>query len=352
MIADKPAELVIMSWAGGWGRALREAVCEPFRAETGIVVRQAYHVGLQLPLPLTAALQAGARAPIDVIWCNAVAALRAHAAGYCDALGEVDGEVDGLERLAARARPAGAARAGVVFPYVVYYVLVYARALHSQPPRSWSVLCDPRHRGGVGLYPGGNGLFPIAQVMGGGRVTDIPHAMDACWRFVRRLAPQVGELDYSIGMERLLAAGHLTVCLRALTNALAFRDAGLDVDFAVPEEGTSDTLDALWVPRGLPAARAFWARRLVSFCLRAEVQERLCERLGCMPVHPDARPPALLLNHPRLPNAADDVEPLLYIPDTLKLEHLEVWEERFERELARSRRCRRACEDGNEGMAG
>jgi putative spermidine/putrescine transport system substrate-binding protein len=328
---EKPPELSIMSWAGGWGRALREAVCVPFQAETGIAVKQVFHVGLELPGPLCTALQSGERAPFDVVWCNAVPALRARAAGYCEPLGDLRN----LERLASRARVAAGE---VVFPYVVYYVLVYARALCPAPPRSWSALCDERQRGRVALYPAGNGLFPIAQVMGGGQLRDIPDAMEPCWQFIRRLGPQVGELDFSIGMERAWSEGRLSLCLRALTNALAFRAAGLDVDFVVPEEGTSDTLDALWVPRGLPRARSYWARRLVDYCLRADVQERWCELLGCMPVHEGARPPRLLTDHPRLPDAADDLQPLLHIPDQLKLQYGEVWEQRFASELAQGRR--------------
>jgi putative spermidine/putrescine transport system substrate-binding protein len=134
-------------------------------------------------------------------------------------------------------------------------------------------------------------------------------------------------------MERAWTEGRISLCMRALTTALAFRAAGLDVSWVVPEEGTSDTLDALWVPRGLPRAHAFWARRLVEFCLRADVQERFCALLGTMPVHRAARPPASLIDHPRLPNEADDVEPLLYIPDTLKLQHAVEWEQRFEHAL-------------------
>ena len=323
----------MMSWGGGWGRALREAVCLRFEAETGIAVRQMFHVGLELSPRLCSTLQQGERAPFDVVWCNSVAALRAQASGFCEPLADLDG----IDQLAARALPSGGIPREVVFPYVVYYVLVYARAFHSEPPRSWSTLCDVRQRGRVVLYPGGNGLFPIAQVMGGGQVRDIPHAMDPCWRFIRNLGPQIGELDFSIGMERAWSEGRITTCMRALTNALAFRAAGLDVSWVVPEEGTSDTLDALWVPRGLPRARSFWARRLVELCLRADVQEHFCELLGCMPVNQRARPPALLRDHPLLPNHADDLEPLLYIPDTLKLQYATEWEQRFDRELSAGR---------------
>lgn len=322
-----------MSWRGGWGRALQRAVCEPFAAETGVPVRQAYHVGLLLPHELQRALAMGARPPFDVVWSNSVPALRAAEQGFCQTLGGI-GERDGLSQ---RARAGGGALDRVVFPYAVHYVLVYRRAAVREAPRSWAALLDPRHRGRVALYPRGNGLQPIAQVMGGGRLEDIPSAMEPCWRFVEALAPQVGELDYSIGMERLLQDGQLDLCFRALTNALAFQQAGVDVDWCVPDEGTTDTLDALWLPRGVPEAHAQWARRLIDFALRPDVQTRFCELLGCMPMHRDAAVPACIRQHPRLPDHVDDLGPLLHVPEALKLAYDAEWGERFDRAMARGR---------------
>jgi putative spermidine/putrescine transport system substrate-binding protein len=327
-----PDRLSVLSWAGGWGAALRAAVSDPFERETGVRVEHATHVGLKLPEGLCSALAGGARPPVDVVWCNSVPALRAARAGWCTPFDEA--RMPELGELRPRARPPDGARRYVVHPYVVYYVLAFhEHAFPDGPPESWSVLLEPRHRGRVALYPGGNGFYPIAQVLGGGRVQDIPHAMTACWSFLRRLRPQVGEVEYSIGMEERLRRRELDLCFRALTNALAFRAAGVAVDFSVPAEGTTDTVDALWVPRGMDGVTRDLAMRYIAFALRREVQEEWCERLGAMPVHPAAAVPSVL-RRADLPTHADDHRGILHVAERLKVEHEAEWESRFRQTFA------------------
>ena len=323
----------VLSWRGGWGRALRTAVSSPFARAHGVTVEHVPHVGLKLPESLTAALERGEPPPVDVIWSNGVPALRAAQAGYAGPL-EIAAQ-PASRALFARAFPEGTARARVVHPYVVYYVLAYhERALSGRAPRSWEALLEPRHRGKIALYPGGNGFYPIAQTMGGGDVTHLLADPSPCWRFVRALRRQIGMLDYSIGMEEHLGAGRLTLCFRALTNALAFRSAGLPIGWCVPDEGTTDALDALWIPRGLSPAAERLAQRFVAFALTPEVQTRWCEELGAMPVHPRAKIPEILRTRPNLPRHADDQRGILSLPEAIKVAHEHEWEETFTQVMA------------------
>jgi putative spermidine/putrescine transport system substrate-binding protein len=338
-----------MSWAGRWGRSLDEAVSRPFTAETGIRVHHRINIGLKLPADLTAALASGARPPVDVVWCNGVPAMRAAQAGWCasldrDAEGDArdDELVARLAELHPRARPDGVAggqrEAGgdggawqVVLPYVVQYVLVYRREIFPDgPPASWDVLLEPRFRGKLALYPGGNGFYPIAQLLGGGKVADIPGPMEACWKYLRELRPQIGTLDYSIAMAQLLADKRLDLCFRALTNALGFREEGQDVGWAAPREGITDTLDALWIPRQLPAASEEAARRYLAYALSAPVQERWCGRMGVLPVHPRAALPSVFRDDRTLPRSADDLSRVLHVPEGVKAVHEEAWEAKFD----------------------
>ena len=342
------AELTVMSWAGRWGRSLQEAVSGPFEAETGIKVRHRTNIGLKLPADLTSALGRGERPPVDVVWCNGVPAIRAARAGWCEPLDGGDdgggGLVEKLERLHPRARPEGVGSGGVggvsnsrwplVLPYVVQYVLVYRAGIFAAPPTSWEVLFEPRFRGKLALYPGGNGFYPIAQLLGGGDVADIPAKMDACWSFFSRLRPQIGTLDYSIGMAQLLAEKRLDLCFRALTNALGFREEGQDVAWAAPREGLTDTLDALWVPRYLPPDVAAAARRYIEYALSAPVQERWCGRMGVLPVHPEAALPAVFRDDPTLPQSASDLSRVLHVAESLKADHEEAWEAKFNAVMA------------------
>jgi putative spermidine/putrescine transport system substrate-binding protein len=326
-VSAAPATLRVLSWAGGWGRALRGAVSDPFERETGVRVEHVTHVGLHLPATLLQALAAEQVPAVHVVWCNSVPALHAEQRGYCVPL-ESNAELDALRP---RAWPQGCEQRSVVHPYVVYYVLAYHEAACPQgAPRSWHELFEPRHRGKIALYPGGNGFYPLAQVLGGGCLPDIPGNMTACWSYLRRLRPHIGELDYSIGMETRLQRGDLHLCFRALTNALAFRASGLPVAWCVPDEGTTDTVDALWVPRGLPAATQELARRYVLFALRRDIQTQWCRQLGAMPVHGHAEIPDLLRTRDDLPAHADDYHGILHIAESLKVEHQIAWEARFE----------------------
>lgn len=316
--------LRVLSWAGGWGRALRTAVSDPFERETGVRVEQVTHVGLRLPKTLLQTLAAAQCPDVHVIWCNSVPALHARQQAWCAPL--EPGVPEGLLR---RAWPDSSERS-VVHPYVVYYVLVYHEAAcPTGAPRSWSELFAPQHRGKIALYPGGNGFYPIAQSMGGGRLSDIPEQMSACWSYLQALRPQVGELDYSIGMEERLRRRELHLCFRALTNALAFRAQGLPVSWCIPQEGTTDTVDALWVPRGLAPQIEALAVRYVQFCLQPDVQTRWCRELGAMPMHRDAQIPQLLRERTDLPRHADDHRGILHIDESLKVRHQLAWEARF-----------------------
>lgn len=333
-MSGAPVELTVMSWAGRWGRSLSEAVSRPFTAETGIPVRHRTNIGLKLPADLTAALGRGERPPVDVVWCNGVPAIRAARAGWCEPLDADEAMGERLLELHPRALPRVGRGAAVVMPYVVHYVLVYRKELFAAPPASWEVLMEPRFREKLALYPGGNGFYPVAQLLGGGSVADIPGPMEACWRYLRRLRPQIGTLDYSIGMAQLLGERKLDLCFRALTNALGFLEEGQDVGWAAPREGITDTADALWLPRGLPREVAAAARRYVAYALSAEVQERWCGRMGVLPMHPRAALPSVFRDDKTLPQSADDLGRVLYVPEAVKADHEESWEARFREAVA------------------
>lgn len=327
----KPDRLVVMSWAGGWGKALLEAVSKPFTALTGIPVHHEINIGLKLPASLTQALESGARPPVDVVWSNALPALEAARRGFTDPLDEET--LPSLKVLHPRARPEGFD--GIwpfVQPYVVHYVLAYRTEVFGKDkPDSWQVLFEPRFRGKIALYPGGSGFYPIAQKLGGGSIASIPDDMEACWKIFKQLKPQVGKIDYSIGMGEFLRQGKLDLCFRALTNAIAFKNEGLDISWMAPKEGIADTVDALWIPKNLSGHTAFFAKKFIQLALSQNTQEAWCERLGTMPVHPQAALPTIYREHPELPQSPDDFTGVLHLPESIKLHHQSEWESRFQK---------------------
>jgi putative spermidine/putrescine transport system substrate-binding protein len=321
--------LVVLSWRGRWEEALRAAVSDPFERESGIRVEHLRHVGLALPESLSSALNSGGVPPVHIAWSNSVPALQAVDAGHCVPL--VPERMAMLRQLRRRAHPEGCSGFPIVHPYVVHYVLGYRRdAVPGAPPKSWDILREKRHQGKIALYPGGNGFYPIAQHMAGGGIHGIPQEMEPCWSYMRQLRDAVGLLDYSIGMEQQFKDRSLDLCFRALPNMLAFADAGAAVSWTVPEEGTTDTLDALWIPQGVPESMIAPAMRYIDFALRPDIQQDWCSRLGVLPVHSDAATPALLKNCAQLPDTADDLRGILYVPERVKALHQLSWEQQFQ----------------------
>lgn len=318
--------LRVLSWAGAWGEALRDGVSRPFQDATNVMIEAVRHVGLRLPDALHRALEAGSEPPVDVVWCNTSPALRAARQGWCEPL---EG-VPALTELADRARLVQLDGWPIAPMYVVHYVLVYRRCLYEVPPDSWRVLERAAHGKRIVLYPGGNGFYPVAQVMSGGRVSDIPHNMEACWATVRRILPQLGARDYSISLPEVIRRGELDLCYRALPNVLAFQADGLDVDWTAPGEGIADTTDAMWVPRGLPPDVLACARAYIAFALSAQVQERWCKLLAALPLNRNARERHPAFDRPRMPRDPNDLDGVLYVPEDVKATHEPAWEATFE----------------------
>jgi len=324
---NKPEYLDVMTWAGKWGDSLEKAVSARFTELTGVPVRHHTNIGLRLPSQLHGALRAQERPPYDVVWSNAVPAVEMAESDYCQPFDE-DG-MPSLAELYRRARPAGFADR-LVFPYSVHYVLVYLKsAVEARMLKSWDVLLDKRHAGKIAIYPNGKGFYPIAQVLGGGNVEDIPENMQPCWDYLAELRPKIAVLDYSIGMESLFRAGRIDLCFRALPNALGFIEAGLDVGWTVPAEGTSDTTDALWIPRHVPEDRIYWAEKYIDTALSAGVQTEWCEKLGVLPANKKVAPSAIF-DKPGLPRGMDETAGFLYLPDPVIWRHEAQWERIFE----------------------
>jgi putative spermidine/putrescine transport system substrate-binding protein len=320
--------LRVLSWAGAWGEALREGVSRPFRDETGIAVEAVRHVGLRLPDALDCALEAGGDPPVDVVWCNTSPALRAADRGWCEPL---EG-APVLAELAERARSPQLAGWPIAQTYVTHYVLVYRTCLYPErPPASWRVLERAEHAGRVVLYPGGNGFYPVAQILSAGALSDIPADMSACWTTVRRMRGQLGVPDYSIALHDVIRRGEIDLCYRALPNVLAFQADGLEVSWVAPSEGIADTTDAMWIPRGLAPDVLACARAYVWFALSARIQDRWCKLMGTLPVNRNARDRSAAFERAGMPRDPDVLDGILHVPEHVKARHEPQWEATFRR---------------------
>ncbi|OHE75729.1 MAG: hypothetical protein A2107_09470 [Verrucomicrobia bacterium GWF2_62_7] len=331
----KPKELAVLTWPlrSLWGRALKEAVSDPFTVRTGIAVRHIENVGVDYPTDFWAAFRSGGVPPVDVVYGNTVPALQCAQAGLCDPLDEDAFPILRVLHPRANAAWEGLRRWSVVAAYDIRYALMFRDAAFPDgPPRSWAVTLDPRFKGRVSLYPGGKGFFPVAQVMGGGRLEDIPERMEPCWSFLRELRSNVGAMGFNTQMTERVKAGGIDMFFTVLTNIRQWKADGCGVSWAVPKEGVSVADDSLHVPRGLPPERAYWAKQYVVHAMSKDSQRQWCHRIGACPMHPGIEPPPDLAGNPVYPDNPSDFRHGLFVPNRILAQYESTaWAAEFDR---------------------
>jgi putative spermidine/putrescine transport system substrate-binding protein len=324
--ADKPAELIVRAWGGVWVESLEKGVSKPFTEATGIAVRHDLTEDNEIQPKIWAAVDQGRVPPVHVNWDTTTNATKSALRGVSESLSDLEN----LEGLLPSARPIGLDGWPIVNVYSYVYVLAYRDAAFPDgPPDSWTVMLDPKFKGRVALYDDGIGFTPVAQILGGGRLEDIPDHMEPAWEVYRKLKAQEPLLGEDPDFTSWFQKGEIDVACTIISNAREAKQGGVAVSWTVPNEGADLETDALWVPNGLPENELYWAKRYVDFALTPAAQETWCNGLGLPPVRPGLKPPADLEGDPAYPTRPGDFARLLRVPTPVMVEHEKGWFAKF-----------------------
>ena len=322
----KPDELIVRAWGGAWGDALKSGVAEPFTAATGVPVRLDFTEDNEIKPKIWAAVDQGRVPPIHVNWdttTNAtISALRGVTVDLSD--------LPNLEGLLPLAKPVGLDGYPLVNTYAYVYVCAYRpEAFPDGPPKSWTVMLDPKFKRRIALYDDGIGFNPIAVIAGGGTFADIPDNMEPGYEFYRKLKenePLLGEdPDFTTWFQN----GEIDIACTISVNARAARQKGIGVEWTVPKEGCKVDTDGLWIPKGLPSNEEYWAKEFINMALSKDVQQKWCGALGLPPVYPGIEPPADLKGDPSYPTTPADFEKLVSVPSPVLVENQPIWFAKF-----------------------
>lgn len=325
---EKPAELIVRAWGGVWVESLDAAVSRTFTERTGIAVRHDLTEDNEIQPKIWAAVDQGRVPPLHVFWDTTTNATKSALREVCEELDVA--EVPNLEGLLPAAKPTGFDSWPIVNTYAYVYVLAYREAAFPDgPPDSWSVMLDPKYQGRIALYNDGIGFEPVAVVMGGGSMADIPDNMQPAWNFYEQLReqrPLLGEdPDFTAWFQR----GEIDVACTIISNARAAKEAGIDVSWTVPKEGAKVDTDGMWIPLGLPENEAYWAKQYINHALQPEILADWCARLGLPPLREGLPGPADLAGDPAYPVTEADYARLLRIPTPVLVQYQPEWFARF-----------------------
>jgi putative spermidine/putrescine transport system substrate-binding protein len=324
----KPSELIVRAWGGVWSESLEQGVSRPFEEATGIRVRHDLTEDNEIQPRIWAAVAQNRPPPIHVNWDTTTNATQSALRGVCDEL-TLD-VVPNLEGLLDAAQPSGFEGFPLVNCYSYVYVLAYRdEAFPDGAPDSWDVLLDPQFRGRVAMYNDGIGFEPVAVVMGGGTMDDIPDNMEPAWEFYRAFREQNPLLGEDPDFTNWFQRGEIDVACTIISNARAAKQAGIPVSWTVPQEGAKYDTDALWVPLGLPENEAYWAKKYVDFALAPENMESWCAGLGLPPLRAGLEGPEDLVGDHAYPQTEEDFARLLNIPTDILVQHQSDWFAQF-----------------------
>lgn len=323
---EKPAELIVRAWGGVWVEALESGVSRPFTAMTGIPVRHDLTEDNEIRPKIWAAADQGRAPPIHVNWDTTTNAMKSALRGVCEDLSGLSN----LDQMLPASRPQDMPGVPVVNMYSYVYVLAYRdEAFPGGAPTSWQVMFDPKHRGRVALYDDGIGFHFVAQRLGGGRVEDIPGNMEPAWAAITRLKDQQPLLGEDPDFTAWFQNGEIDLACTILSNARAARQNGVKVSWTVPEEGCKVDTDGMWVPKGLPANEAHWAKEYVNFAMRQEAQQAWTAGLGLPGLRPGLTPPDDLKGDAAYPTKPADFERLISVSNRVQVQHEAEWFKRF-----------------------
>ncbi len=134
--------------------------------------------------------------------------------------------------------------------YVGRNVLMYRNAAFVEGrPLTWNSLLQERFKGKILLAQKGKGFFPIAQVMGGGDVSDIPEDMTPCWKFLEMLQPNIVKIDDDRRIKECIKKRKIDLVFTAFPDIRQLINEGMKVSWYTPLEGVPILSILLFFPR-------------------------------------------------------------------------------------------------------
>ena len=267
--AAAPRTLRVMAWPG----YAEPEVVQAFEAEHGAQVELTV---VDSDQALWRHLVADAGAGVDVFAVNTAELQRATAQGWVAPVPSalVPRTQSQLPRFQQVSRIQGLVHGGQTMAVPFTYAdmgLIYSKAHFPQPPRSFAAMWDPRWRGRVLAYDGGVHNFSLAAQMLGLPSpfqlsgTDWRPAVERLVALRRNVAGFYLHPEQSVQLFQrrqavLMFANYGSQQLHLL------QQAGLDVGYAIPEEGALAWLDCWAITRACrqPVLAAAWINHLLG----------------------------------------------------------------------------------------
>ena len=165
-----------------------------------------------------------------------------------------------------------------------------------------------------------------------------PQGMDPVWAKIAGLKPNLAQLGSNADVVTALTDGSVKLAISNSGSGIQAQNAGAPVALVAPTDGLYVVGDAYYIHKGIPDNNAYYAQVFANYLLDPEVQSVVADKLGLIPVNPDATVPKYMSDNKGVfPRSADDLKAVKAIvaPIALMAKNDEAWQKAFDGAIGR-----------------
>lgn len=337
----KPDRLVIRIWSGDQQKVYAETAGKAFTDATGIpIVWDTTDEGVSYA-KLNQEISAGQRPSADASFNAQQRAYTNAARGWTI---PINPELaPNLEKVTAQTAAPADAKDGA-WSYVNPYTLsvpfiVRTDKVDPQQVQTWDDLFTPELRDSLAIdsiYS--STAFGFAQSLGVDPAQNAPDGMKPVWDKISQIRPNLAQLGSNADVVTALTNGSVKVAISNTGSGIQAQAAGAPVALVAPKDGLYVVGDAYYIHKGIPDANAYYAQVFANYILDPKVQSAVAERLGLVPVNPEAQVPTYMSDNPAVfPRSEADLKAVnaIVAPIPLMARNDEAWQKAFDSAIGR-----------------
>lgn len=316
-------ELVVASYGGSFGEAVKACHIAPFEKATGVTVA----VKLNNSSQTAAALRATAGNPdLDVVFMDDAFSAQTNNEGLNEKLDRTK-----LSHAADVIPNAWGKNDGYVVTMVSATAIIYDPKVVKTPPTSWLDLFDPQYAGNyvIGDISGTSGwqLLLALNKIKGGTLENVDPGISAIRPLAKGSTVLYTQADQVVS---LFERGEIVIAAWYPNNAAAAAAKGLSLAVAYPKEGAVGILPTMVIPKG--TKKLDLAHKFVDQVLSAEGQKCFSERAIIGSVNTKV---TLSDKVAKIVPYGETLKNTWFIDPEVVAKNIPTWTRRWQREVAR-----------------
>jgi putative spermidine/putrescine transport system substrate-binding protein len=340
--ATKPDRLVIRIWSGDQQKVYAETAGAAFTKDTGIPITWDTTDEAISYAKLNQEISSGQRPSADASFNAQQRAFTNAARGWTI---PINPELaPNLAKVTSQtAAPPGTTTTGpwnyvnpysLTVPFIVRTDKVDPATVHT-----WNDLFKPELAKGLvvdTIYS--STAFGFAQSMGVDPAKNPPAGMDPVWSRISELRPNLAQLGSNADVVTALTDGSVKVAISNSGSGIQAQNAGAPIALVAPSDGLYVVGDAYYIHKGIPAENSYYAQVFANYLLDPAVQSTVADKLGLIPVNPEATVPKYMSDNPGVfPRSAEQLAAVKAIvaPIELMAKNDEAWQKSFDGALGR-----------------